>query len=196
MPQTSIPFNAIAGQPGMAFDAEASNRDVVSIEAAVNIPFGVACELNSSGLAVPFKDSTTGGSFAPKFIGVCLLDPLGVEQNYVTYQVPPSTTGSTSSGYLAGQLVPFMRRGRIWVLTDAGGTFLSYGNVNVWHSSTGAYDQGVFTFTAPQTTAGQEIDVCPNVTVWNPALTGGTTGPTFTDVFGNVFNTLVVEVNL
>ena len=84
----------------------------------------------------------------------------------------------------------------MWVLTDAGGTFTQYGAINVNHSSTGAHAQGVFTFTAVQTTVGNEIDIAPNCVVWNPALTGGTTGPTFTDVFGNVFNTLVVEINL
>jgi hypothetical protein len=195
-PQTNISYNGIQGQPGQAFDAEVSNRDVVSVMAAVNIPFGVACEFNSSGLAVPMKDSTTGGSFVPQFIGVSMIDPLGVEENYVTFPVPAATTGSTSSGWLAGMLVPFMRRGRIWVLTDGGGTFLQYGAINVNHSSTGAHAQGVFTYTAVQSTAGNEIDICPNCTVWNPSLIGGVTGPTFTDSFGNTFNTLVVEINL
>ena len=83
-----------------------------------------------------------------------------------------------------------------WVLTDGGGTFLQYGAINVNHSSTGAHAQGVFTYTAVQSTAGNEIDICPNATVWNPALIGGVTGPTFTDSFGNTFNTLVVEINL
>ena len=196
MPQTNISFNGVNGQPGLAFDQNVSGRDVVSRIAAVNIPFGVACELNSSGLAVPLQDSTTGGSFNPEFIGVSMIDPLGVEENYQTFTVPNVGTGSTSSGYLKGQSIPFMRRGRIWVLTDAGGTFLRYGAINVWHSSTGANDQGVFTFTAPATTAGAEIDIAPNCTTWNPDLIGGTTGPTFTDSFGNVFNTVVVEINL
>ncbi len=45
MPQLTVTQNAIVAQPGMAFDAEASSRDVVSAIAAVNIPFGVLCEL-------------------------------------------------------------------------------------------------------------------------------------------------------
>lgn len=196
MPQTNIAYSGINGQPGMAFDMETSNRDVVSRVAAVNIPFGVACELNSAGNAVPLKDTGTTTTFTPQFIGVSLLDSLGVENTYTVFPVPPSSNPSTATGYLAGQSVPFMRRGRIWVLTDGGGTFLRYGAINVWHSSTGANAQGVFTYTATQTTAGAEIDVAPNVTVWNPDLIGGVTGPTFTDSFGNTFNTLVVEINL
>lgn len=117
-----------------------------------------------------------------------------------------TTAGSTTTtvigvsssvpGWRAGSVVPFLRKGRIWVETDGGGTTIRYGAVNLRHSSTGANPQGVFTFTAAQTTAGNEIDVAPGVTVWNPDLIGGTTGPTFTDSFGNTFKTLPVEINI
>ena len=196
MPQLSYSQNAIIAQPGMAYDAEVSNRDVVSVIAATTIPFGTFCELNSSGLAVPMQDSTTGGSFVPEAIGVCLFDPLGVEQQYTQFAVPPSSAGSKASGYLTGMSVPFMRRGRIWVLGDASGTATRYGAINVHHSSTGANPQGVFTFLPVSATAGNEIDIAPNCTVWNPNLIGGTSGITVTDPFGNVFTPYPVEINL
>ena len=197
MPQTTIPFTGIAGQPGRAFDMEASNRDVVSILAAVNIPFGAYCELNSSGLAVPMQDSTTGGSFSPKSIGVCMIDPLGVEENYQVFTVPNAGTGSTSSGYLAGQSVPFLRKGRIWVLGDGNGTVTQYGAINVLHSSTGAFSQGVFTFTAVSSTAGHEIDIAPSSTVWNPGFASSVAAwAVYSDVFGNNYYTIPVEMNL
>ena len=59
MPQLSYTQNAIPAQPGMVFDLEASNRDVVTAVCAVNIPFGVYCELNAAGQAIPLQDATT-----------------------------------------------------------------------------------------------------------------------------------------
>jgi hypothetical protein len=196
MPQTSIPQNAIAGQPGMAFDLEASNRDVVSRIAAVAIPFGVYCELNGAGLLVPMQDSTTGTNFNPSAFGISLFDPLGVEENYVTFPVPASTAGSSSSGYLKGQSVPVMRKGRIWAATDGGGVATRSGPINVEHSSTGAHSQGVFTFSAVSAVSGNEIDIAPSVTVYNPDLLYGGTGQAMTDVFGNTYNSIPVEINL
>jgi hypothetical protein len=328
MPQLSVTQNAIPAQPGMAFDAEASRRDVVSRVAAVNIPFGVLCELTSTGTAQPVQDATTlsgtvtvtngsasitfstaqtlaqgqivyfsdqptvpyrmalavsastsgtldrlysgtGGAskltslgFNPALIGISIFDPLGVEQNYVSWAVPTvlsgtvsvtnnstsitfstnqtlaqgtpivftsqpgvqyflaqaitattgaqlttaytgttngSTTttlpqaGSTNVGWKQGTAVPFMRAGRIWVAGDASGSAVQSGPINVHHSSTGANPQGVFTFlTAPVMTVGNEIDVAPNCTVWNPGLSYN---GQYTDPFGNVFSMYVVEIS-
>jgi hypothetical protein len=195
MPQKNIPYGPIPGMPGMPYDSEASIRDVVSVIAAVNIPFGTFCELNSSGLAIPMQDSTTGGSFSPSLIGIAMYAGLGVEETYQTFQVPASsTTGASATGWLKGQAVPFMRRGRIWALWDGAGTVTQYGAINVNHSSTGAFPQGVFTFSAVSATAGHEIDIAPKVTVWNP-LKVVTTGSSVTDVFGNVFYPFPLEID-
>jgi hypothetical protein len=198
MPQLTYSQNAIIAQPGMAYDAEVSNRDVVSVIAAETIPFGSYCELNSNGLAQVMQDSTTGGTFAADVepIGICLFDPLGVEQAYTQFSVPPTTTGSAATGYLKGMSVPFMRKGRIWVLGDASGTATRYGAINVHHSSTGANPQGVFTFLPVSATPGNEIDIAPGCTVWNPNLYQGTSGISSTDPFGNVFQVYPVEINL
>jgi hypothetical protein len=327
MPQLSVTQNAIPAQPGMPFDAEASSRDVVSAVCAVNIPFGVLCEFNSAGQAIPVQDATTlsgtvtvangnasitfstaqtlplgqilyfsaqpgvpyrlaaavnastsgtlertySGTgttglltslgFNPLTIGISMFDPLGVEQNYVQWAVPTvltgtvsvinnsttvtfntnqslaqgtpvvftsqpgveyfiaqaitsatvaqltvaysgttngSTTttlpgqGSTNVGWKQGTAAPFMRRGRIWVAGDASGSAVQYGPVNVHHSSTGANAQGVFTFLAVSPTVGNEIDVAPGCTVWNPGLGYNAQ---YTDPFGNVFSMYVVELN-
>lgn len=197
MPQLSVSYGAIIAQPGMAFDAELSNRDVVSVVASENIPFGSFCELRSgyASLAYPLQDSTTGGSFLPESIGIAMFDPLGVEQSYVPFAVPNTGAGSSAAGWLKGQRVPFMRRGRIWVLGDGGGAPLNYGKINVWHSSDASHLQGVFTFTATQTTAGAEIDIAPNCNIWNP---DGLSASQLvqTDPFSNVFKIYPVGINL
>ena len=195
-PQLSYSQNAIAGQPGQPYDSELSNQDIVDVIAAVNIPFGTYCELNASGLAVPMQDSTTGGSFSPSAVGIALGGEFSAEEGYTPFAVPNVGAGSTATGWLKGQAVSFMRRGRIWVLGDASGTSLRYGNINVHHSSTGAFLQGVFTFAAVSAAAGNEIDIAPNCTVWNPGLIGGATGMTFTDPFGNVFTPYIVEIHI
>jgi hypothetical protein len=191
-PQLNIPLGPIAGLPGMAFDAEASNRDVVSRVCSVNIPFGVYCELDGNGLLVPMQDSTTGAGFSPSAFGIAMFVPLATEENYVPFTVPNVGTGSTATGWLKGQSVAVMRKGRLWVATDGGGVATRLGPINVNHSSTGAHPQGVFTFTAVSSTAGNEIDIAPSVTTYNPDLTGGA----LVDVFNNTFNTIVVEINL
>ena len=192
MPQLSYSQNAIVAQPGMAFDLEATDRDVVSRTAAVNIPFGVYCELTSGGLAQPMQDATTGASFAPKSLGISLFDPLGVEQQYSTFAVPASSSGSSNLGWLKGMSVPFMRRGRIWVSGDASGAASIYGPINVHHSSSGANAQGVFTLLPVQATSGNEIDVAPSCTLWNP----DSLATSSTDPFGNTFQVYPVAINL
>jgi hypothetical protein len=197
MAQLSYSFDAIRAQPGMPFDMEVSNRDVVSVIASENIPFGSFCELKSgyASLAYLAQDATTGGSFAPESIGIAMFNALGVEESYVPFPVPATGAGSTAVGWLKGMKVPFMRRGRIWVLGDAGGAALNYGNINVWHSSDGTHAQGVFTFTAVSATAGAEIDIAPSCTIWNPdGLTSAQL--TQTDPFSNVFKCYPVGINL
>lgn len=115
----------------------------------------------------------------------------GTTNGAATVTVPGA--GSSAVGWLAGMAAPFMRRGRIWAAGDASGTALQYGAINVHHSSTGANPQGVFTFLAVSFTAGNEIDVAPGCTVFNPGLAWGSQ---YTDPFGNVFSVYPIEINI
>ena len=47
---------------------------------------------------------------------------LGFEQGYFPFAVPPSTAGSTGLGYPKGVAIPILRKGRIWMAYDGGGT--------------------------------------------------------------------------
>jgi hypothetical protein len=273
MPQISYSQLAVPGIPGLAFDLEASNRDVISRIAAVDIPFGTYCEIIQSGgqagYAQPAQDAAVAGAFASALAvsagGIALYDPLGVEESYSSYRVPVilagtvavtngstaitfstaqtlpqgqqitfvsqpgalyvlaaplvagtvgaltaayagATNGATNAtsigggstvvGWRAGMVIPLMRKGRIWALGDGAGTNVRGGPINVNHSSTGAFSRGVLTFSAVSATAGHEVDIAPGVTVWNPDLLGGATGPTFTDPFGNTFSIYPVEMSL
>ncbi len=152
----------------------------------------MAVELTSTGVR-PAQTATTGAPPA-SLIGVSVFDPAR-EQAYA----PNATTGTSTTGYAAGEMVPVMVKGAIWVQFDGGGTWpATFGTPNVRHSSTGANPQGVFTMTAPQVTAGNEIDNCP---AW---ISGFTPMPnaspqafvgSFTDGWGNTNIIAPVSVN-
>lgn len=190
--QLAYNYRSLPAVPGMPFDMNDTANEVRSYPAAVAVPFGVAVELTSSGVQ-PAQTSTTGAPPAA-MIGISVFDPAR-EQSFP----PDPHTGVSSTGYAAGEMVPVMVKGNIWVQTDGGGTWpATFGTVNVWHSSDGTHPQGVFTKTAPSSTAGAEIDTAA---AW---VSGFTPMPqasaqsfvgTFTDGFGNTVKIAPLTVN-
>lgn len=224
MPQLNYSQNAPAAQPGMLFDAEMSARDVVTAVAAVNIPFGVYCELNAAGQAVPLQDAGlsgtvtvtngnssitfstaqtlsqgqglqfsdqpgvtyylaaavtnstsgtltqnytgTGGAgklaakspYSPLALGISIFDPLGVEQNYVTWTVTttlagtvnvvsgsPTVTFSQNQNLAQGsQLVFSSQAGTVYFLAQA-----ASGTVGTLTQNYGGTSNGAATATVP-----------------------------------------------
>jgi hypothetical protein len=121
MPQLNYTQNAIPGMPGMAFDLEATNRDVVSLIASVDIPFGAYLEViqtgSQAGFCQPAQDATVAGAFATALAiaaaGIALFDPLGGEENYTSWKVPLVLAGtvlvtnnSTAVTFSANQTLP------------------------------------------------------------------------------------------
>ncbi len=192
--QTTYNYRSNPAVAGMPFDTGDSANEIRSYPAAVAVPFGVAVELTSTGVQ-PAQTATTGAPPA-KMIGISVYDPAR-EQSY-----PPGSTGVSTTGYAVGEMVPVLVRGSIWVQGDGGGTWpATFGAVNVWHSSDGTHNQGVFTMTAPATTAGAEIDTAaawvsgftPFPTA-QPGSDGAWTG-TFTDGWGNTNKLFPLSVN-
>ena len=250
-------------QPGMPYRIAATTT--TSTSATLDRLYsgtGGSGKLASVGLGQSQPSSSLLPGGGPGLLGISVFDPLGVEQNYVTWSVASTASGtvgvtggsatvtfsvaqtlaqgaqvtfssqpgvvyflaqamaattigyltqaysgttngaatatfpaggSTSVGWRAGTMVPFMRRGRIWAAGDASGTALQYGSIDVHHSSTGTNPQGVFTFLAPQLTVGNEIDIAPGCIVFNPGLSYN---GQYTDNFGNVFSIYPVEINI
>lgn len=191
--QLNYNVRSIPAVPGMLFDANDAGNDIGSYIAKVAIPYGVAVELNADGTIQPAQTATTGAPPA-KVCGISVFE-VAREQNF-----PPGAVAvSFTPGYLAGEPVPVLHRGRIFVAQDGGGSWTNFGSgtLNVWHSSTGANPQGVFTFTATQSTAGAEIDNAP---AWMVPLKPTSLSPnaftgTFTDGFGQSVTIGVVNVN-
>src|SRR6185312_2152499 len=174
--QLSYTRDLVPGVPGMPF-GNYNELTIVSYVAGATILPGQAVEYNTTdGLIYPLKDSGTTSSFTPKLVGVAMWGPVSGENGY-----PPATGTNVVSfaGYAAGTPVPVARKGKVFALSDGGGTLAEWVQPNVWHSSTGADLQGVFTFSAAATTAGHEIDVCPGVLAIHKEFSGS-----FTDGFG------------
>jgi hypothetical protein len=197
--QTNMNLAPNPGQPGQPLSNDRTGFMVRSVPAGVVVPFGVLCEVypaaNGQAVCRPVQSAGTLGTFTPALGGLSMLDIFAVEMGYLAYQVPPSGTGSKALGYPIGYSVPLVFRGGLWGAWD-GNTGVPLGitgAVNVWHSSTGASPQGVFTTQAPSAVVGAEIDaVGAFVSIWDPWLKSGA----YTDSFGNVNDILALQINL
>lgn len=182
--QTTFNVAPPAGYPGMPFDDGPLEKR--AFPAAEDIPFGVLCELLANGSIQRVQDAGTAGSFLPKLAGISMYAPIR-EQAYV------GGGGAAGNGYWKkGEMVPVVRRGRVWAQFDAGGTWPEYAAVNVHHNSDGSAGAGVFTLTAVSTTSHAEIDVAPACLGIEAALAQ----PAYTDGFGNSIQAAVVSINL
>jgi len=201
MPQTNYNLTPNAAQAGMPLSNDRSAMVIRSVRAGAVIPFGVLCETYAATdgtlLARPMQDpgGTATSTYSPALAGISLGDVFAAEMSYQVYSVPPSTTGSSVAGYPIGYSVPFVARGGIWAAWD-GNTATALpknGSINVWHSSTGANPQGVFTTKAQSSTVGGEIDAAGQyIQVWDPFAKSGA----YTDSFGNVNNVVAININL
>jgi hypothetical protein len=99
--QTTVPLKPDVGAPGLLYDPSDDN-DIVSLICATAIPFGAFCFMSADGFAsVP---AATGNVTAPNAAqrGIAVID----HNKY------------SGEGYDIGDTVRFLRRGRIWALTD------------------------------------------------------------------------------
>jgi hypothetical protein len=201
MPQLNYSLGPVPAVAGEIYDLSAIGPgDIVSPVAGTLIPFGVLCELSSTGVLQPVQDINanwppTGATAATSLVGVSVYDPMGVMQDYIgsAPSVPPTGNGSSTSGWPKGMRVPVLRKGRIWMQFDGGGTVNRIGPINIWHSSDGTHPQGVVTFTATATTAGAEISTLGAAfQSWNPEGDAGA----YEDGFGTTNTIICVSVNL
>jgi hypothetical protein len=150
---------------------------------------GTLCEIVSAK-AYACKDAGTTTTFLPALLGVAMFDP-AMENSYTIANLN-TTNEATFPGYATKAMVPFCYYGEVWVQCDVTTSWPDMGVVNVWHSSDGSFNQGVFTTTAAQTTLHQEIDALEaNIRGVRSELAG-----TFTDGFNQSIITAVVMLNL
>ncbi len=147
MPQTTYTNDLSASLAGMLADDGA--YDIVSYAAAEAIPPGRQCVLNSSNTLELPQDT----SYAK---------PVGVSC-YLSAS-PPGT-------YAIGDMVPCVRRGRVWAETtgSAPGQLVE---ANVNHSSTVATDRGKFTTSVVSAGVGTEVADAGPVAFVKPAASG------------------------
>jgi hypothetical protein len=100
--QTSVPIKPNVGAPGLLYDVS-DNVDIITLIAATAIPFGAFVFENADGFcSVPaLTGNVTAGTASMR--GIAAID----HNKY------------SGEGYDIGDAVRVVRRGRIWVLTDA-----------------------------------------------------------------------------
>lgn len=199
MPQTSYNLEPVNAVPGMPF-SPATSDVIESRPAATAVQFGVGVEIvvtNGIEYVQPVQDAGVGGSFLPALFGISVFDPAR-EQAVPALGVNPGGI-TTYNGYAAGEMVPVMRSGKIYVQTDAAtqlanwtAAWPSLGQVTLWHSSDGTHAQGVFSMVGVSTTAGAEVDLCPTSIIGRDTALAAL----YTNGFGAVFALAVVEINL
>lgn len=138
MSQTAYNLDLTIGLPGQYFDPE-TGEGVVSYVAAEAITPGSLVELDSTGRMIQMPQGT-GGAAMGKLVGVA-----------ARVQAKENT-----SIYAAGDLVPVVRKGRVFA-NWSGTTEVPLAQLNVQHSSTIATNRGFVTDAATSATAGSEI---------------------------------------
>ena len=145
----------------------------------------------------PFRTAVPPQASSRLFLGFSIFDPAR-EQSLPVLGVNPGGI-QTAAGYAAQEMVPVMRSGTIYVLTDSATEQASWANpwpslgaINVWHSSDGSHFQGVFTQLAASAVSGAEIDALPTSIIGRDPSRQAT----YQNGFGAVFSIAVVEINL
>lgn len=132
MSQTSYSLDSVAAIPGQLYDANLPGNDIVSYVAQEDIPAGRMLNLRTDGRVELTKSAS-----------------LGVVAGFSIYKPFQKATAIGAPGftYKAGEVVPVMRKGRVYVeLTGAAPTAGVALNVN--SNATAAADLGKMTITA------------------------------------------------
>lgn len=153
--QTSYQLRPDIAVPGMLADENLDDK-VLSFPAGEAIPFGRLCEVDTSGNLLLVRGS--GANIASnKLAGVSVFD-VAREQQLA------AAGGSAGSGFYAqSEMVPVLRKGRIFAAWDGSGTQSVFGTPNVNHPSSADASgiRGVFSGGTVSTAAGSEITACP-----------------------------------
>lgn len=158
--QTSYNTIQDIATPGQLADLNLDSR-VVSYPAGENIEFGRLCEVDSAGVlhhVSGVSNVITGGTGGTsKLAGVCVKD-VAREQ-----QLASSGGSAGSAFYQSGEMVPVLRKGRIFGAFDGSGTASVLSQPNVWHPSTTDTNdiRGVFTLASTSVVAGSEVAQVP-----------------------------------
>lgn len=158
--QTSYVLTLDVGVPGQLEDLNLDSK-IVSYPAGESIQFGILTEVDSAGLLHPVQGVSnviTGGVGATsRLAGVSVFD-VAREQQLA------ATGGSSGSGYYqSGEMVPVLRKGRIFGRCDSTVAQNVYGAIGVWHPSAADSNgiRGVFSMATSSVTVNSELQTCP-----------------------------------
>lgn len=159
-PQTAVSFEFSSGQLGQPYNAVGNAQNEIHVKPAL-----LAC--SPGDILEQITDATTKTECIrpAQSLNAALKDIAGVALYKSSRQpVSPPYTGTLTTGYKIGDMVPYMRKGKIYAkwLSNASAAQVSYSTPNYAHSSTTpGTSQGAFTDKATLGTVGSEVDTCP-----------------------------------
>lgn len=154
--QTTYNLEPSEASPGQIADLE--DYSIASYPAAEVISPGRLLQMASDNVSVKQVQNTSSDTTTPctKVVGVSVLK---------TARAPSeSSLSSDPQLYQIGDMVPVMKRGKIFVewKSSAGAPVGTNSGLNVYHSSTTSTDRGKFTADAAASTSGSEVSPVPN----------------------------------
>lgn len=144
--QTTFTIDPAIGTPGQMYDSGAFH-DVVTLIATEAIPFGAAVKINGMYCSLPAASGDVTGE-----LGVALKDGS---------KPAPGAFTPTLGGFSAGDPVPVMKTGRVWIATETGlangaAPFVRYA-AGAGGTQKGAWRNDADTATAVQPTTGVHV---------------------------------------
>jgi len=191
LPQTTYNKSFAPGMLGQLYRAGENTHEKGALPALETIQPGDLLERlfdNTSGAYVVRVAQSASGSLQS-------LAGVAIYKSMRQPVAPPYQ--SAPSGYVAGEMVPYVRRGKIyakWLSTDGSTAQVPYTAPKYAHSSTTAgFTRGAFTDKATSSTAGSEVDNCPSGVV---LCEDQTSWAGFTNNSGTYTSICLVELNL
>jgi hypothetical protein len=166
--QTSVAFASPKGIPGQIADINDCQLETAVCTTTVLPGTWVELTLAADGETFIAKTpNSTVGTLGEG--GIAVYDPM---QDPMVLKAIGATTAPSGTGFPVSMPITVLRRGRVFVSTDAattaGSTGLLWGQANVQHPSSTAASatntNGFFTIVASNTTAGTETTAANGVT--------------------------------
>lgn len=166
--QTSVAYASPKGIPGQIADVQ--DCDYVTAVCTTTVLPGTWVELTMAADGETFIAKTPNSAAGTLGEGgIAVYDPMQDPQVLKAIGV---TTAPAGTGFPVGMPIAVLRRGRVFVATDAattaGSSGILFGQANVQHPSTTAASAtntgGYFTIVASNTTAGTETTAANGVT--------------------------------
>lgn len=158
-PQTSVSWDFLPGKLGMVYRSHANTAEMGVLPAVSLIQAGDLLErvFDATSATYVVRSAQSLNGALKSLAGVAVFKE-------ARQPVAPPYTGTLTTGYQIGEMVPYVRKGKIYAkwLSNASAAQVPYSSPNYAHSSTPSLTaSGAFTDKVAAVGAGVEVDACP-----------------------------------